>query len=260
MAPVVRQEREGAVALLTLARPQEGNPIDPPLVHALGDALDALAHDEGVRVVLVQGEGAVFSAGPFPPPGLLPLPSDPTQAVRHLQEWQAGRLLQAFPKPVVGAANGPAIGLGLELFLTCDLRLASTRAVFQMPHLRYGLLPWDGGSQRLSRIVGRAWAQDMLLTGREVDAAEALRLGLVHRVVAPEALPQEARTLAHALAQMAPIAARYAKEAVWQGLDLPLEHALRLEADLNIILQSTRDRAEGIRSFVERRRPTYEGR
>lgn len=256
----MRQERQGAVAMLFLCRPKEGNPIDPPLVDALSDALDALAYDAGVRIVLLTGEGEVFSAGPFPPPGLLPLPPDPSHVESHLQRWQAARRLLAFSKPVVGVANGAAVGQGLELFLACDLRLASERALFQMPHLRYGLLPWDGGSQLLLRIVGRAWAQDMLLTGREVSAQEGLRLGLVHRVVPAAAVLQEALALAQSVAQMAPLAAQYAKEAVWKGLDLPLEHALRLEADLNIILQSTRDRAEGIRSFLERRRPTYEGR
>ncbi|MFN3975292.1 MAG: enoyl-CoA hydratase/isomerase family protein [Dehalococcoidia bacterium] len=256
----VRQERLGAVAVITLCRPLEGNPIDPPLVEALAEALDPLAHEEGVRLVLLTGEGKAFSAGPFPPEGLLPLPPDPSKARAHLERWQVARRLLTFPKPVVGVANGPAVGQGLELFLSCDLRLASERALFQLPHLRYGLLPWDGGSQLLPRIVGRAWAQDMLLTGREVSAQEGLRLGIVHRVVPSTTLLQEAMAVAQSVAQVAPIAAQYAKEAVWKGVDLPLEHALRLEADLNIILQSTRDRAEGIRSFLERRRPTYEGR
>ncbi|GBD11028.1 2,3-dehydroadipyl-CoA hydratase [bacterium HR23] len=260
MSQALRQERQGKVAILTLCRPHEGNPVDPLLAHALEDALDALTHDEGVWVVLLTGEGEVFSAGPFPPPGLLPLPPEPQEADTHLRRWQCARRLLAFPKPVVGVANGPARGPGLELLLACDLRLASERAVFQMPHLRYGLLPWDGGSQLLARIVGRAWAQDMLLTGREVSASEGLGMGLVHRVTAPGVLLAEGMALAQAIAQMAPLACQYAKEAVWKGLDLPLEHALRLEADLNIILQSTRDRAEGIRSFLERRRPTYEGR
>jgi enoyl-CoA hydratase/carnithine racemase len=247
------------VEVLSLSRPQEGNPIDPPLVEALADALEALAHEEGVRVVMLAGEGEVFSAGPFPPEGLLPLPPDPLAAVAHVQRWQAARLLLAFPKPVVGVANGPALGPGVELFLACDVRLAGPRATFSLPHLRYGLLPWDGGTQILPRLVGRAWAQDLLLTGRTVGAEEALRIGLVHRVASDDALPTQAMEVAQGIARMAPIAARYAKEAVWKGMDLPLEHALRLEADLSILLHSTRDRAEGLRSFRERRRPSFEG-
>ena len=128
-----------------------------------------------------------------------------------------------------------------------------------MTQIRQGTIPWDGGTQRLPRIVGRAWATDMLLNGRIVDAEEALRIGLVHQIAPPDELAGRVEQIASTMAALAPIATRYAKEVVLKGMDMTLEQGLRLETDLNVILQTTRDRAEGVASFLERREPTYTG-
>jgi enoyl-CoA hydratase/carnithine racemase len=168
--------------------------------------------------------------------------------------------LAGLPIPVIVSVNGDALDHGLELALAGDLRISAEGARFGLTDLsRPGCFPWDGGTQRLPRLVGPAWASDLILTSRTISSAEALHIGLVNRVVPSGELAQETRRLAGAIAAGGPIAARYAKEAVTGGADLSLAEGLRLEADLNIILQSTDDRAEGIRSFADRRSPRFTG-
>ncbi|MDP2952803.1 MAG: enoyl-CoA hydratase-related protein, partial [Chloroflexota bacterium] len=143
--------------------------------------------------------------------------------------------------------------------LACDIRLAASGARLGLPHADFGLMPRDGGSQRLPRIVGRAKALEMLLTGAAIDADEAYRIGLVSRVVPPEQLLSDAEALARSIAEKGPIALRYVKEAVNKGLDLTMSQGLRLEADLYFLLQTTHDRTEGIRAFREKRPPQFKG-
>ena len=164
--------------------------------------------------------------------------------------------------PTLAALNGDALGHGLELALAADLRLAADTARFGLAAPGGGDgpdFPWDGGTQRLPRLVGPAWALDLALTGRTLDATEALTLGLVNRVVPPAQLAAATEQLAQSVLAGAPVAAGYAKEAVGKGLDLTLEQGLRLEADLSVILHGTADRAEGIASFQEHRPPRFSG-
>ena len=162
-------------------------------------------------------------------------------------------------KPVIAAINGDATDQGLELALACDIRVASERARFGLTQVETGLVPTDGGTQRLPRLIGRARALEMILTSRLIDAAEAKHIGLVSDIVAPSEVLARAQEIASAIAKHGPIASRYLKEAVLQGLDMTLSQGLRLEADLSFLLQSTADRAEGIDSFLERREPDYKG-
>lgn len=161
--------------------------------------------------------------------------------------------------PIIAAINGPAIGQGLEIALACDIRVASTEATFQLPQINFGFMPWDGGTQRLPRIVGRSRALELLLTGREVDATEALNISLVHEIIEGDQLRTHVQTLAESIIQKAPIATRYAKEAILKGMDLTLEAGMRMEADLNFLLHNTFDRDEGINSFREHRPPRFKG-
>jgi len=166
----------------------------------------------------------------------------------------------AFPIPTIAAINGDAFGQWLELALACDIRISAEDARFSMPQVTYGEIPWDGGTQRLARLVGRGKALEMILTGEVIDALEAYRVGLVNRVVPRKALMKEAIALASEMADKGPIALRFAKEAVCKGMDLTLEQGLRLEADLYFLLHTTQDRTEGIRAFIEKRPPKFEGR
>jgi enoyl-CoA hydratase/carnithine racemase len=164
------------------------------------------------------------------------------------------------PVPVIVALNGDATDHGLELALAGDLRLAVTGAHMGFSPLSRGMFPWDGGTQRLPRLVGPSWARDMLLTGRMVDAAEAYFIGLVNRVAASvDHLRQITAELAGLVSAGGPLSARYVKEAISKGMDLTLAQGLHLETDLNVILQSTTDRAEGINSFLEKRSPKFTG-
>ena len=177
-----------------------------------------------------------------------------------LKEIQAASAIAAIQVPVGVAVNGDAMDHGLELAIAGDIRVAASGSRFGLADLASGGFPWDGGTQRLPRLVGPAWARDMILTSRIIDAKEALAIGLVSRVVQSERLMEETLILAESILAGGSIAARYAKEAVSQGADLTLDQGLRLEADLNVLLQSTADRAEGIESFLERRTPRYTGK
>lgn len=251
-------EKRGAIAHLTLARPDRRNAIDGTLLRELADACEAIAADDEVRAVILSAQGEAFSAGwdweslagedPLSAARAQGLLSDPFACLAEL------------PRPVVCALQGDALSAGLELALACDVRIAARGVRLGLPETAMGLIPMGGGSQRLARLVGRGKALEMILVAEPIEAEEALRIGLVSAVVPPERLLAEAEAIAQRVAERGPLAVRYAKEAVSRGLEMPLEQALRYETDLTIILQTTEDRAEGVRAFLEKRRPRFRGR
>ena len=252
-------ERTGPIARLRLHRPERGNLIDGQTVQELAAACRELSSDDAVLAVILTGEGDAFCRG-WDLSGLDPERDSPLT-------WARGQGLLGDPfgclarlsRPVIAAVNGDALSAGLELALACDIRLAAEEARFACPETAHGVIPWAGGTQRLPRIVGRGEAIHMILTGEPVDAQGALRIGLVSRVAPRARLPAEAEALAGRIAERGPIAVRYAKEAIDRGLDMTLEQALRYETDLTIILQTTQDRAEGVRAFLEKRAPRFKG-
>ncbi len=241
------------VATAYLDRAAACNRISEALAADVRDAFDELDHHDGVRVVILTGMGEAFCVG-------ADLPADEPDLPRAAGRVRVSGCIAACRKPVIAALNGSAMDQGLEIALACDIRLASENARLGLTQIRSGLLPWDGGTQRLPRLIGQGRAMEMILTARTVDAREAKEMGMVDGVVPPQDVLKEARKLAETIAAHAPIAAGYAKEAVRTGRDLPLDQGLRLEADLNVLLQSTADRAEGVRSFLEKRPPVYRGR
>ncbi len=174
--------------------------------------------------------------------------------------WSLAEPIAKLDKPVIAAISGDAIGQGFELALACDIRIAQETSRFGLPHIKRGLIPWDGGTQRLSRLVGKGKALEMILTGEMIDAQEAYRIGLVNKIVPPDKLMTAAMDLAQEMASKGPIALRYAKEAIYKGMDMTLDQGLRLEADLYLLLHTTTDRTEGIHAFREKRRPRFEGK
>jgi enoyl-CoA hydratase/carnithine racemase len=225
------------------------NRLDAEVMTGLADACAAVEDDEQVRAVVMGARGAVFSAG-LPPACRWPPAS-----------WPDGiRAVAALTKPVVAALPGDAIGWGLALALACDLRIAVPRAVLALPEARVGTLPGGGALVRLARLVGTGRAADLALLGTRLAAVDAVGWGLVHRVVAPARLNDTATDVARALAARAPLALRLAKEAVVRALDLPLADGMSLEEDLYVLLQTTEDRREGPRAFLERRTPRFAGR
>jgi enoyl-CoA hydratase/carnithine racemase len=163
-------------------------------------------------------------------------------------------------QPVIAGIRGDAVGQGLELALACDIRIASDTSRFGLPQIKAGHIPRDGGTQRLSRLVGRGKALEMILTGEVVDAQEALRIGLVNKVVPNKDLMEVTMKMAQEMASKGPIALRYTKEAIYKGMDMTLEQGLRLEADLYLLIHTSKDRTEGIQAFQEKRKPKFEGK
>ena len=220
------------------------------LASELGAACEHVRRNDDVWVVVVTGQGEVFF------PKARPSETLPASVVA----LQVAPAFAAIEKPVVAAINGDAIDQGLELALACDIRVASDRVRFGLTQVARGLIPTDGGTQRLPRLIGRSRATEMILTSRVIDAQEALAIGLVNEVVASGELLTRAQEIASTIAGHGPIAAAYLKEAVRHGMDMALEQGLRLEADLSFLLQSTADRGEGIDSFLTRRKPEYRGK
>ena len=247
-ASVLFELRRG-VLIVTLNNPRAGNVIDDDMADGLREGCRRAIETEECSVVLLTAAGTVFSHGAAPL-------SDP---FTEMPRRRVAAAVGAIAKPVIAAIPGDAIGQGLELALACDLRLAADSANFAMDQVSHGQVPWDGGTQRLPRLLPRGLAMEMVLAGRSLTAQDALQAGLVLECVPSTDLPARALALAETLARMAPIAAAYAKEAILKGADLPLEHGSRLEADLAVLLQSTGDRSEGIRSFLEKRRPKFTG-
>lgn len=242
------------VGYITLNHPETGNRIDLATNQALSEICSQISADEDIYLVVITGTDDIFCSG-----GEVRQPE-----VHEEFEVTAGvsvsEALAAISQPSLAAINGKAIGEGLEIALSCDLRIASDKARFGLPQITLGRIPTAGGTQRLPRIIGRGKALEMVLTGEIIDARTAFEIGLVNKVVNDDALVSEVEALAKTLAAKAPFALRYAKEAVNNGLDLTLEQGLKLEADLYFLLHTTSDRTEGITSFLQKRQPHYKGK
>jgi enoyl-CoA hydratase/carnithine racemase len=212
--------------------------------------------DEAVRVVVLTGSGEKsFSMGTDFMVGASGGNEGDTA-----KYWPVAEAIAGLDRPVIAAIHGDAIGQGLELALACDVRIASKTSSFGLPQIKAGHIPWDGGTQRLSRLVGKGKALEMILTGEMIDAQEAYRIGLLNKVVSKEELMEVTMKLAQEMASKGPIALRYTKEAVYKGMDMTLEQGLRLEADLYLLIHTTQDRTEGIKAFQEKKTPKFEGK
>ena len=236
------------VAHITLNRPEVNNIINHQLARELEDVCRQVNQDDNIYVVIITGAGdRAFCGGSELEPGELSGLYNVAKAIASVEQ------------PVIAAINGDALGQGLELALSCDIRLASPKARFGFPQVAQGLIPMDGGTQRLPRIVGKGKALELILAAETISAEEAFEVGLVNKVVTEEKLASEVEAVAKTIAGKAPIALKYAKEAVNKGLDLTLEQGLSLEADLYLILHTTADRTEGIKAFLQKRPPQFKG-
>jgi enoyl-CoA hydratase len=252
----ISYERKEQIIWLSLNRPRAGNIINLELANELVDACRAINQDDAVRAVVITGAGEVFCSGC----DLGELRTISTSNLKRLNSASLSSMAVAgLNCPVIAAVNGDALGAGLELALSCDIRICSENGRFGFPETSYGLIPGGGGTQRLPRIIGKGKATEMVITAEPIDAAEAYRVGLVSKVVPRQKLATEAEEIARKLISRAPIAVRYAKEAVTKGVDMTLAQGLRLEADLSFLLQTTKDRAEGIKAFLEKRKATFKG-
>ncbi len=257
----VRYEKDGRIATITIDRADAHNAIDPETNDGLTQAFAEFRDDPEAWIAILTGAGErAFCAG-ADLKALIPALSE--QARRgELTSFNFGGITRGYNtwKPLIAAVNGVALAGGTELVLACDIRIASEQARFGQPEVRWAIIPGAGGTQRLPRAIGMSAAMEIILTGRQVDAQEALRLGLVHRVVPAADVMSEARKTAAALLVNGPLSLRAAKQAVVQGWDMPLEEALDLELKLFGEMLLTDDAVEGPKAFAEKRTPQYRAR
>lgn len=256
---VVRLEIDAPLAWITIDRPAKLNALNLEVIGQLTSVLEGLRGRPEVRAAILTGAGEkAFVAG-----------ADIAEiaaldvAAAHAFSQHGNRLflaLERFPIPVIAAINGFALGGGLELAMSCTLRLASENAKLGQPEVKLGLIPGYGGTQRLARLIGAGPALQMILGGEPIPASEALRLGLVNQVVPADELRATAAALAGRIAANAPLAVRYCLQAVREGVEMSLEQGLALEASLFALSCATHDMKEGTQAFLEKRAPRFEGR
>ncbi|HWH24952.1 MAG TPA: enoyl-CoA hydratase-related protein [Candidatus Limnocylindria bacterium] len=245
------------VALVTLDRPEVLNALDYGTLGELVEALEALDSDESVRCVVITGAGErAFAAGADIKEMADATPVSLT-AANNFARWERIRRIRL---PLIAAVRGFALGGGCELAMACDMVVAGDDAVFGQPEIKLGIMPGAGGTQRLTRALGKAKAMELILTGRNLPAAEAYERGLISQVVAREETLPAALALAAEVASMPPLAVRAAKEAVNRAYELSLEAGLEFERRNFFILFASDDQKEGMRAFIDKRKPTWKGR
>jgi enoyl-CoA hydratase len=260
VSALITEERRESFAIVRLNRPDKLNALSREMIFALSDTFTRIAGDSDVRAVILTGSGEkAFCAGTDIDE--LSATADHTNALKLSARGQAlCNQIENCGTPVIAAVNGLAAGGGCELALACHIRIASTNAQFSLPETKLGIVPAYGGTQRLMREVGNGRALQMMLTGRNVPAEEALQFGLISRVTTADDLMSQAEALAGEIAKLAPLAIRACLQAVIGGAELPLAEGLRLEAELFASLFTTEDVREGMQAFLEKRSPIFKGK
>ena len=262
---MILQKRDGAILTVTLNLPEKRNPIsDNAVIEALIAAMEAADADIGVRVVILTGAGSAFSAGgdlKAMKSGLGLRAALPAQTRRNYKTGiqRLPLLFQSLEVPVIAAVNGHAIGAGLDLACMCDIRIASDNAKFAESFVKVGIIPGDGGAWLLPRVIGFSKASELALTGEPIDAAEALAIGLVSRIVPADALIAAAREIANKIAANPPHAVRMTKRLLREGQVTTLPTLLDMSAAMQSLAHATRDYDEAIDAFLERRAPRFTG-
>ena len=258
-ADILTVEEEKGILLLTLNRPEVMNSLNFSLLHAIGDQLAAVRHRTGVRVVVITGAGEkAFCAGADLKERATMPPDQVKEFIYTIRDLFTS--IEMLNKPVIAAVNGIALGGGTELALACDIRIASAGATMGLTETRLAIIPGGGGTQRLPRLIGKGKAKELIFTGRRVDAAEALSIGLVNQVCPPADLLDEARKMAQMICEAGPIAIEQAKHAINYGLETDLHTGLAIESGAYWTCIPTEDRLEGLAAFKEKRKPVYKGK
>ena len=251
-------ETEGSVGIVILNRPQVLNALSIPLMNEVAEALGLFDRDPHINVMVLAGSPKSFAAGAdiAELKNVTGGAAAEKQLARHLSHWDKIGLLK---KPVIAAVSGFALGGGCELAMACDLIVASETAVFGQPEVQIGVMAGAGGTQRLTKIVGKHISMEMNLTGRRLTAREALSLGLVNRVVPVELFLSEAKKLAHSIAAQPPLAVQAAKASVLTAVDSKLPEGLVFERQSFFRLFDSNDQKEGMKAFFEKRKPVWSG-
>lgn len=253
---IVNEQYAPFVALIQLNRPRELNALNTQLMQEVRDTLHQLDVDDRVRVVIVTGNEQAFAAGA----DIKQMADKSAVDMLAMDQASTWDQIRKTKKPVIAAVSGFCLGGGCELAMTCDMIIASETARFGQPEIKIGVMPGAGGTQRLTRAIGKARAMEMVLTGRFITAEEALSLGLINKVVPVEMYLREAATLASEIAQMSPIAAQLAKESINRAFETHLDEGLHFERKNFYLCFSSEDQKEGMKAFIEKRKPEFKGR
>lgn len=249
-------EKEDQVGIVRLNRPQVLNALSHELMDELVLALEAFDADNDVRAIVLTGSDRAFAAGA----DIKEMAEESTISIMLKDRFATWDRIRCIKKPIIAAVSGFALGGGCELIMNCDIIIASETAQFGQPEINIGVIPGAGGTQRLTRVVGKHKAMEMILTGRPINAQEAHAIGLVNKVVPVELYLEEAKTLAREIAKKSPIAVRLAKEAVLKTFDVPINEGLQFERKNFYTLFASEDQKEGMRAFLEKRPASFTGR
>lgn len=251
---------EEGIALVTINRPKVLNAVDFPTIKELGRVFDSLEEDKKVRAVIFTGAGekAFIAGGDIAAMNALKWPDEAREFVATGHRVISG--IERSSKITIAAINGFALGGGTEIALGFDIRIASEKARLGLPEVGVGLIAGWGGTQRLSRLVGKGKAKELIFTGEMIDANEAYRIGLVNKVVPPEELVETCKKMARKILGNSPIAVLQSKKAINEGLQMSLDHGLKYEAEAWLVNYATEDRNEGLSAFLEKRKPVFKGK
>jgi enoyl-CoA hydratase len=253
---IVEPEYAQRVALIRLNRPKELNALNLQLMMELRDALVELDKNENVRAIIITGNEQAFAAGA----DIKQMADKSAIDMLKVDQFSTWDQIRKTKKPIIAAVSGFALGGGCELAMTCDMIIASETAKFGQPEIKIGVMPGAGGTQRLTRAIGKAKAMELVLTGRFISGDEAVRYGLVNKVVPVEMYLHEAVQLAKEISEMSPIAAQLAKEAVNRSFETHLDEGLHFERKNFYLAFASEDQKEGMNAFVEKRKPNYIGK
>ncbi len=253
---IVTPEYQKHIALIQLNRPKELNALNLELMGEIRDALKALDQDEEVRAIIITGNERAFAAGA----DIKQMAGKSTIDMWKTDQFSTWDQINKTRKPIIAAVSGFALGGGCELAMSCDMIVASETAQFGQPEIKIGVMPGAGGTQRLTRAIGKARAMEMVLTGMFISGEEAKTYGLVNKVVPVEVYMEEAVKLAKSVASMSPIATQMAKESVKRAFETHLEEGLHFERKNFYMLFSAEDQKEGMNAFVEKRAPDFKGK
>lgn len=252
-------EKEGALAILYVNRPKALNALNKDTLLEMKDAITSIKNDPEVDVLIVTGAGDKSFVAGADIAFMQSLTAVDAREFGALGQ-EVFRMIEAMEKPSIAAVNGFALGGGCELAMCCDFRIASSKAKFGQPEVGLGITPGFGGTQRLPRLVGSGMARQMLYTADVIDASEALRIGLVNNVVAPEELMDVVKGIAGRIISKGKLAVRFSKVAANEGLQTDIDRAMTIEADLFGLCFSTEDQKEGMGAFIEKRSPKFTGK